>query len=579
MKNFFKFIGFIVLTVIIGFSIIGCPADDDSGNGDDTQPADAEVMSDKTALQYFTDEGITIGINVGNTLDAVDFWTDPNKPTAVETAWGNVPANQAYFNGLKTLGFKIVRIPVTWMGHIGAAPDYKIEAAYLQRVAEVVNMAHNAGLKAFINIHHDGNHSQGYSGWLDITKAASDPAITDKYVKVWTQIADYFKNYGDYLMFQGFNELHRGDWDHNGTQAEYNIINDWNQKFTNAVRGKGGNNAKRYLMYYGYLVSKEIAHSTLFKLPTDAAAGRQIVGFHYYEPGAFSLETKSIAYTGIEGSLASDFAAFKTKFVDNDIPVIIGENGPARYANYPGNTGYNAANVAAAHQNRLTFIDLLYSTARKNGIVPCYWENGSYSEADAAEGDFTLINRVNGQANSAASTEVIQRMMTTIADTTPLPPGGGEEGGGTTAVFTWTTNADPSSSIIKNGSNGAVAISGSVGAGDECYAQIIGTPDAATLAVIKSAAKFTLTVTGDGNSYRIMLVTPESENTGGHDHYGKDFPTTNGSSSTVAINISQLAQAGWGGTVSFNKNNVKSIQIQRVGSGAFNLTVSNIQFE
>jgi len=400
-------------------------------------PPIPEPMSTQTAMQYFTEQGITIGINVGNTLDAVQFWTDsihptagPDNPIAVETAWGNVPANQAYFNGLASLGFKIVRIPVTWLGHIGPAPNYTIEPAYLQRVAEVVNMAHTAGLKAFINIHHDGNHSQGYSGWLDITKAAADTTITDKYVAVWTQIAEYFKNYGDYLMFQSFNEIQRGDWDHTGTQAEYAIINDWNQRFTTAVRGTGGNNATRYLLYYGYMVSTEIAHNgAFFQLPNDPGNGttKQIVGFHYYEPWDFSGGTTSITYTGIESSLASDFAAFKTKFVDNGIPVIIGENGPARYANWQqdgGNTGYDVANVETAHQNRLLFIDLLYSTARQNGIVPIYWENGSYDEATAGEGDFTLINRTTGQPNSAASTEVIQRMMTAIENTTPGGGGG-----------------------------------------------------------------------------------------------------------------------------------------------------------
>jgi len=435
MKSFLKALGVIFLVAIIGFGIAGCKGENDENNDDSDgktsggiTPATPETMASKTALQYFKDEGITIGINMGNTLDAVDSWTNPGNPTAVETAWGNVKANQAYFNGLKTLGFKIVRIPVTWMGHIGNAPNYTIEAAYLQRVAEVVNMAHKAGLKAFINIHHDGNQDQ--KGWLDIAKVPSDPSITDKYVKVWKQIAEYFKNYGDYLMFQGFNEIHRSatDWSTNATQAEYNIINDWNQKFTDAVRGTGGNNPKRYLLYYGYMVSPEIANSsTFFKLPTDTATGKQIVGFHYYEPSSFSLFTTSISYSSADSaSLVSTFAALKAKFVDNGIPVIIGENGPARYANWKqngGNTGFNAANETTAHQNRLAFIDLLYSTARQNGIVPFFWENGSYDAANAAEGDFSLINRNTGAANSSASTEVIQRMMTAINNTTtPTPP-------------------------------------------------------------------------------------------------------------------------------------------------------------
>jgi endoglucanase len=397
-----------------------------SGSNVGSQCPSSEPMSTKTALQYFRDEGITIGINVGNSLDAVA------NSVAEETAWGNPRVNQAYISGLKTSGFKIIRIPVTYIGHIGSAPNYKVEETYLMRVAEVVNMAKTAGLKAIINIHHDGH--QGHEGsWLDIDRADTDPTITQKYVKVWTQIAEYFKTYGDWLMFQGFNEIHKdGNWNGNGTQAQYNIINDWNQKFTTAVRGTGCNNANRYLLYYGYMISPTIATTdyTKFKLPTDPATKKQVVGFHYYNPIDFSLETKTHIWDtpGARSEIANFFSAFKTKFINNGIPVIIGENGPAAYANYSGNSGYSSANVATAHQNRLSFIDYMYGKAKENELVPIYWENGTYDAAYAAEGDFSLFNRNNGQPNSEKSREVIERMIAAINN----PSGGGGDDGGST---------------------------------------------------------------------------------------------------------------------------------------------------
>ena len=268
MKNLLKQIAIIALVAVIGFAA----CDNGGGNnpGGDPRPTAPEAMSGKTVMQYFKDNEITVGINLGNTLDAVDTWTTPDKPIAIETAWGNPRANQAHFNGLAAKGFKIVRIPVTWNGHIGAAPNYTIEEDYLKRVAEVVGYAKNAGLKAFINIHHDGNHNatgQGMGNWLDITKAvAGDTTVTDKFEKVWKQIAEYFINYGDYLMFQAFNEIHDGSWNEHGTQAQYNVINAWNQKFTNVVRATGGNNAQRYLLYYGYDKRlHSVAHSKGFQ--------------------------------------------------------------------------------------------------------------------------------------------------------------------------------------------------------------------------------------------------------------------------------------------------------------------------
>lgn len=57
------------------------------------------------------------------------------------------------------------------MGHIGDAPGYEIEKAWMDRVAEVVGYAENAGLNAIVNIHHDGADSEY---WLSIKDAAQD---------------------------------------------------------------------------------------------------------------------------------------------------------------------------------------------------------------------------------------------------------------------------------------------------------------------------------------------------------------------------------------------------------------------
>jgi len=393
------------------------------------RPTTPQPMSSKTAMEYFRDEDIKIGINLGNTLDAVDTWTNRNNPISIETAWGNVRANQAHFDGVKAQGFDIIRIPVTWTGHIGPAPDYRLEEAWLRRVTEVVNMAHNAGLNAVINIHHDGHHDHG--GWLLIDKALSNrrnnDQITDQFEKVWRQIAEYFVNYGDWLMFEGFNEIHTGDWG-TGTSAQYRVINDWNQRFTNTVRATGGNNAQRYLIYNGYNTHHSIANSSsAFRLPQDSAANRQIVSFHYYEPNDFVLQVKNhiwpnSSHGGRRQDLTAIFGRMKTRFIDNNIPVIIGENGPFRYMNYKGNTGYKAANVEMARRNRLEYVDHLYTSARANGLVPFFWENGTLDNQYAVEGDGSLFDRNSGQPNLPENAEVIRRMMNAVNNTTPPAP-------------------------------------------------------------------------------------------------------------------------------------------------------------
>jgi len=84
-------------------------------------------MRDISAIDLVKE--IKIGWNLGNTLDA---------PT--ETAWGNPRTTKAMIEKVREMGFNAVRVPVTWDTHIGPAPDYKIDEAWLNRVEEVETM-------------------------------------------------------------------------------------------------------------------------------------------------------------------------------------------------------------------------------------------------------------------------------------------------------------------------------------------------------------------------------------------------------------------------------------------------------
>ena len=132
-----------------------------------------------------------IGWNLGNHFDAY------NDGVSGETVWGNPKASQATFNKVRAAGFSTVRIPVTWLGHIGEAPDYKISEAWLNRVAEVVGYAENAGLFVILNMHHDGADS---NHWLDIKTAAKDPEV---HKQIKEQIA-FYKAHRNLLQYGRF---------------------------------------------------------------------------------------------------------------------------------------------------------------------------------------------------------------------------------------------------------------------------------------------------------------------------------------------------------------------------------------
>ena len=163
----------------------------------------------------------------------------------------------------------------------------------MDRVAEVVGYAENAGLNAIVNIHHDGADS---SYWLNIKEAAKNEskntAIKVELKAVWMQIAERFKDKGNFLAFESMNEIHDGGWGwgENRTDGgkQYAVLNEWNQVFVDAVRAVGGENADRFLGVPGYCTNPELTISS-FILPTDKVRNRLMVAVHFYDPYEYTL--------------------------------------------------------------------------------------------------------------------------------------------------------------------------------------------------------------------------------------------------------------------------------------------------
>jgi endoglucanase len=110
--------------------------------------ASADTVAQSSASQIVADMGA--GWNLGNQLEA----TTNGYPS--ETAWGQPTVTQALIDKVRAAGFKTIRIPVSYLGYIGPGPNYTINAAWLNRVQEVVNYAYNRGLHVLINMHGDG---------------------------------------------------------------------------------------------------------------------------------------------------------------------------------------------------------------------------------------------------------------------------------------------------------------------------------------------------------------------------------------------------------------------------------------
>ena len=322
---------------------------------------------------YEVAKHLGLGWNLGNQLDAF------HRGVADENAWGNQPVGQKFFYRLAEAGFTSVRIPVTWMGHFWESPDYSINPRYMDRVAEVVDYAEKAGLNVILNIHHDGADS---NYWLDIKNAAQAEAVNEKVKSIlaalWTQIANRFKDKGDFLIFEAMNEIHDGKWGWGGNKndgnRQYTVLNEWNQVFVDAVRATGGNNACRYLGVPGYVTNIDLTVEH-FKLPSDKVPGRLMVAVHYYAPIAYTLDKKysewghaakdSLKYPGEdEDYMQEQFRMMRKAFIDRGIPAYIGEMGCV-----------SRQDERSEHFRRY-FLEYLCKAAKDNGMAPFYWDNG-----------------------------------------------------------------------------------------------------------------------------------------------------------------------------------------------------------
>lgn len=365
------------------------------------------LSAGSAALEFIQDA--KIGWNLGNSFDA---WTNG---VSSETVWGNPRTTQALLNAVAAQGFGAVRIPITWMGHISAGPGYAVETAWLARVAEVVKYAHNAGLKVIINVHHDGADS---AHWLSINKALANAAgrkgVEQKFEALWLQIAGYFKNHGDYLLFEGMNEIHDGTWG-DGGPAHWAMVNEWNQIFVNAVRSTGGNNVARFLVIPGYVTRPNLTVAHL-QLPEDSAQDRLVVTIHYYDPYEFAIagtihkwgEAVPAAERnpwGQEDQARYTFESVKERFVDEGIPVIIGEYGAVRQQGYDPYRKY--------------YMEYVTKAARDAGMVPFYWDNGA---ADSGGENFGLFNRASAVVLPAPhdAAAIIAVMMKAVNETYSL---------------------------------------------------------------------------------------------------------------------------------------------------------------
>ena len=375
------------------------------GSAEEAEAVDNGVMREGlTALEATRLMGN--GINLGNTLEACDsnVGIKTNTPLSYETHWGQPKTTQAMIDGMKAAGFDTIRIPVTWMTnatHLYEG-DYTIDADYMDRVEEVVRYARKAGMYVIINDHWDG----GWYGMFGSESAETRALAMEAYKGMWQQIAERFRDYSDYLIFESANEELGTRFDENSAlycsdsvvtylndDERYALTNEINQTFVDVVRATGGNNATRFLLIAGYGTNIDQTCDDRFQMPKDTADSKLMVSVHYYDPWSYCGASSAVSAT--KWGKVSDYEymdqqlAKMTKFTEAGYGVVIGE-----YGALPCSDGLK--------DNTLAYHTAFLDACTKYDLTNCLWDcSGLYKRVSQtfADDDILAMYQEKRQAN------------------------------------------------------------------------------------------------------------------------------------------------------------------------------------
>lgn len=375
------------------------------GSAEEAEAVDNGVMREGlTALEATRLMGN--GINLGNTLEACDnnVGIKTNTPLSYETHWGQPKTTQAMIDGMKAAGFDTIRIPVAWMTnatHLYEG-DYTIDADYMDRVEEVVRYARKAGMYVIINDHWDG----GWYGMFGSESAETRALAMEAYKGMWQQIAERFRDYSDYLIFESANEELGGRFDENSPlycsdsvvtyltdDERYALTNEINQTFVDVVRATGGNNAARFLLIAGYSTDIDKTCDDRFQMPKDTVDSKLMVSVHYYDPWSYCGASSAVSAT--KWGKVSDYEymdqqlAKMTKFTEAGYGVVIGE-----YGALPCSDGLK--------DNTLAYHTAFLDACTKYDLTNCLWDcSGLYKRVSQtfADDDILAMYQEKRQAN------------------------------------------------------------------------------------------------------------------------------------------------------------------------------------
>lgn len=351
----------------------------------------ATTVANLSASQITQNMGL--GWNLGNSLESIGRGSSSNI-TDFETYWGNPVVTESLIKAVKAKGFKTIRIPVSWYEHVSYANgNYTIDSKWLARVKQVVDYAYNNDMYVILNVHHEN--------WINRGDFASSYGSMSAELKaIWKQIATYFSNYDQRLIFEGMNEPRaKGtniEW--TGNTNCYQVVNKLDADFVKTVRSVSSPYKNtRLLMIPDYAASCYSSIYSYLQVPDDKYVA---VSIHAYSPYDFAMGNGDHMNfnSNYQAALDTIFSDMRSYFINKGIPVVLGEFSASNYNNTSA---------------RVSWAKYYMNLAKESGIPCVLWDNNAISNGSDSSEAHGYINRSNLKWYSG-SEDVVNALLSVV---------------------------------------------------------------------------------------------------------------------------------------------------------------------
>lgn len=298
------------------------------------------------------------GINLGNMLEA------PN-----EGDWG-LTVRPDFLDAITQGGFQTVRVPVRWSNHAATKRPFRLDVAFANRVEGIVDRLLAKGVYVILNMHHyralDGDAP-------DKGDEAQDASLSDeRFLALWTQIAQRFAGKSDKLIFEIYNEPHK-------------LLTrpHWNELMARASATVRKTNPQRLLML-GPVHWNNASALNEMRLPNDP---NLIVTIHNYAPFKFTHQGANWIEPALPAGVGCCDSVQRAELIQ---PLDLAKRWSDQYR-YPIFVGEFGAYEKADMADRVRFTQIMREEVELRGFSWAYWElAGGFGVYDPVKKAFRL---------------------------------------------------------------------------------------------------------------------------------------------------------------------------------------------